>query len=81
MGLNNNIEKQILGPKRPHDAYDMNVKVNSVWGNVATKEKKSERPKVCRSTMHSVRKDHRGDRDSEGIKRLYVGQVMTSCSS
>ena len=66
MGLNNNIEKQILVPKRPHDAYDMNAKVSSLWGNIATKEKKSERPKVHRSIMHSVRKTHWGDRDSGG---------------
>ena len=39
MGLNNNIEKQILVPKRPHDAYDMNAKVNALWGNIATKGK------------------------------------------
>ena len=26
-------------PKRPHDAYDMNAKVNALWGNIATKEK------------------------------------------
>ena len=58
MGLNNNIEKQILVPKRPHDAYDMNVRVNTLWGNIATKEKKSERPKVRRSTMHSISENH-----------------------
>ena len=27
MDLNNNIEKQILVPKRSHDAYDKNVKI------------------------------------------------------
>ena len=31
--------RQILVPKRPHDAYDMNAKVNALWGNIATKEK------------------------------------------
>ena len=39
MGLNNTIEKQILVPKRPYDANDMNPKVNALWGNIATKEK------------------------------------------
>ena len=39
MGLNNNIEKQILVLKRPHDANDINAKVNALWGNIATKEK------------------------------------------
>ena len=58
MGLNNNIEKQILVPKRPHDAYDMNVKVNALWGNIATKEKKSEKPKMRRNIMYSIRKAH-----------------------
>ena len=53
-------------PKRPHDAYDMDAKVNALWGNIATKEKKSERPKVRRSIMHSMRKTHWGDRDSGG---------------
>ena len=53
-------------PKRPHDAYDINAKVNALWGNIATKEKKSERPKIRRSTMHPVRKTHWGDRDSRG---------------
>ena len=43
-------------PKRPHDAYDMNVKVNALWGNISIEEKKSERPKVRRSIMHSIRK-------------------------
>ena len=57
-------------PKRPHDAYDMNAKVNSLWGNIATKEKKLERPKVRRSMIYSVRKTHWEDRDSEGIKRV-----------
>jgi hypothetical protein len=44
----------------------MNAKANALWGNVATKEKKSERPKVCRSIMHSIRKTHWGDKDSRG---------------
>ena len=64
-------------PQRPHDAYDMNVKNNSLWGNFVTKEKNPERPKVRRSIMHSVRKTHWGDRDSEGIKRLCVRQATT----
>ena len=55
-------------PKRPHDAYDMNVRVDSLWRNIATEEKKLERPKVRKSIMHSIRKTHWGDRVSEGIK-------------
>ena len=44
----------------------MNVKTNSLWGNVATNEKKSEGPKVHRSIMHFIRKTHWGDIDSGG---------------
>jgi hypothetical protein len=42
-----------------------------LWGNIATKEKKSERPKIRRSIMHSIRKTHWGDRDSgeKGVMR------------
>ena len=50
------------------------LKINSLWGNIATKEKKLERPKIRRSTVYSVRKTHWGDRDSRGKKELYVGQ-------
>ena len=39
MGLNKNIEKQILVPKRPHDAYDMNVKVKVFVGKYCHKGK------------------------------------------
>jgi hypothetical protein len=76
MGLKDNKYKQFLVPKRPHDAYDMNAKVNSLWGHIAAKEKNSERPKVHRSIIHSVRKTHWGDRDSRE-KGLCVGQATT----
>ena len=45
-------------PKRPHDENDMNAKVNALWGNMVTKEKNPERPKVRRSIIHSIRKTH-----------------------
>ena len=62
--------------KRAHDANDMNAKVNALWGNVATKEKKSERPKVRRSKIHSVRK-LTGETKTLGKKELCIGQTTT----
>ena len=56
-------------PKRPHDAYDMNVKNNLYGENIATKEKNPERLKVRRSIMHSVR-NTAGKKETLGDKRV-----------
>ena len=65
MGLNNNIKKQILVPKRPHDAYNINVKRKFSVGKCCHKGKEI-------GVTYSPQ-DHNafwGDRDSEGIKEV-----------